>query len=453
MIRRVLIVDDELDIQSSLSFALKDEGYEVESVSSPREALELLEKKSFHVALFDVWFPEGDGVELLKESLNLYPSMSIIMMSGHGNIELALKSIRMGAYDFLEKPLELEKVLVLLRNACETSLLKFENQSLMSQLMGSLDLVAHSSTMKQLADSIDRVAPSHSHVLLQGESGVGRTLIARLIHKKSDRVKHPFVTIHCASLTDESWETEMLGNAEAPGRLELAKGGTIYFNGLTEMPVAAQARLFRILEEKRFDRKGKTQAVDFDARIVASAPKAIQEIVEAGTLREDLYFLLKVVALEVPQLKDRSEDIEELAVHFLKMLGREYGRNFPELHKNLLSWMKQYDWPGNVREMKNLLERCLIMSGPDQEVLSIDDLPEDMGLSFGIDAAAGELDTFFGTHQLKGPLRDLRGRFEALLLKQRLESQSGNVTKTAESLGIERAHLHRKMKQLGLESK
>ncbi len=453
MIRRVLIVDDELDIQSSLSFALKDEGYEVLSVSSPKEALEKLEQQSFHVALFDIWFPEGDGIELLKQSLESYPSMSVIMMSGHGNIELALKSIRMGAYDFLEKPLELEKVLVLLRNACETSLLKFENHSLMTQLMGSLELVDQSPAMRQLSSTISRVAPTHSHVLLLGESGVGRTLVARLIHRQSDRSKHPFVTIHCASLTDESWEDEMLGKGDTPGRLELAKGGSIYFNGLPEMPISAQARLFRILEEKRFERKGRTQSVDFDSRIIASAPKTIHDCVEAGTLREDLYFLLKVVALEVPALRDRDEDVEALALHFLKLLGREYGRSFPEIDPEFLAWMKQYDWPGNVREMKNLLERCLIMSQPDQKYLTLADLPEDVAVPMLETGRTHELDDFFQSTNLKGPLRELRGQFESLLLKQRLSSQSGNVTKTAESLGIERAHLHRKMKQLGLESK
>ncbi|NCN41563.1 sigma-54-dependent Fis family transcriptional regulator [bacterium] len=451
MIRRVLIVDDELDIQSSLSFALKDEGYEVQSVSSPKEALQKLEEQNFHVALFDVWFPEGDGVELLKASLELYPAMSIIMMSGHGNIELALKSIRMGAYDFLEKPLELEKVLVLLRNACETSLLKFENQSLMKQLMGSLDLVDHSPAMKQLSQSMERVAPAHSHVLLLGESGVGRTLIARLIHMKSERAKHPFVTIHCASLTEDDWEEEMLGIGDNPGRLEFAKGGTIYFNGLSEMPVAAQARLFRILEEKRFLRKGRTQAVDFDARIIASAPKNVQENVDSGMLREDLFFLLKVVAVEVPPLRDRAEDIADLSKHFIKLLGREYGRSFPEVDSKLIDWMKQYDWPGNVREMKNLLERCLIMSRPDQKELTLADLPEDVALPPA--GGTGELDILFQSTQLKGPLRELRSQFESLLLQQRLSANSGNVTKTAESLGIERAHLHRKMKQLGFESK
>jgi len=268
---------------------------------------------------------------------------------------------------------------------------------------------------------------------------------------KSERAKHPFVTIHCASLTEDDWEEEMLGIGDNPGRLEFAKGGTIYFNGLSEMPVAAQARLFRILEEKRFLRKGRTQAVDFDARIIASAPKNVQENVDSGMLREDLFFLLKVVAVEVPPLRDRAEDIADLSKHFIKLLGREYGRSFPEVDSKLIDWMKQYDWPGNVREMKNLLERCLIMSRPDQKELTLADLPEDVALPPA--GGTGELDILFQSTQLKGPLRELRSQFESLLLQQRLSANSGNVTKTAESLGIERAHLHRKMKQLGFESK
>ncbi|MEO5667223.1 MAG: sigma-54 dependent transcriptional regulator, partial [Bdellovibrionota bacterium] len=351
MIRRVLIVDDELDIQSSLSFALKDEGYEVRTASSPREALEILNQETFHVALYDVWFPEGDGMDLLKESLENFSAMSIIMMSGHGNIELALKSIRMGAYDFLEKPLELEKVLVLLRNACQTSILKFENKSLLRQLYGDIDLVAISRPMKHLKEQIDKVAPTPSHVLLLGQSGVGKTLAARYLHNKGDRSQHPFVTVHCAALPEDAWEKELFGYDDVPGRLELAAGGTLYLNSVGELPPAAQARLFRVFEEKRFERKGRPQAIPLDVRVVASSSTHLAEQVANGSFREDLYFQLKVVALEVPPLSDRKDDIDQLAKSFLKNVMREHGRTIPTIDAELLSWMKHYDWPGNVREL------------------------------------------------------------------------------------------------------
>lgn len=447
MIRRVLIVDDELDIQSSLSFALQDEAYEVITASSPAEALLILERESFHVALYDVWFPEGDGVELLKESLERFPAMSIIMMSGHGNIELALKSIRMGAYDFLEKPLELEKVLVLLRNACETSVLKFENRALLQQLYGEVDLIAKSKSMTTLKSQIERVAPTPSHVLLSGESGVGKTLIARYIHQKSDRSQHPFVTVHCAALPVDSWEEELFGFEDVPGRLELARGGTIYLNSVGELSPAAQARLFRILEERHFERKGRPQSIPLDVRFVASTSHDLQEKISQGHFREDLYFQLKVVALDVPPLKDRNDDIEDLSYSFLTRLARDYGRPVPELDAKLIQWMKGHDWQGNVRELKNLLERCLIMAGPQQKALSLSDLPEDLDSAIHLDDSMIDA---FGDLPLKGSLRELRARFEAMVLKKRLEEQGGNVTKAAESLSIERAHFHRKMKQFGM---
>jgi two-component system, NtrC family, nitrogen regulation response regulator NtrX len=450
MIRRVLIVDDELDIQSSLSFALKDEGYEVRTASSPMEALEVLEQESFHVSLYDVWFPEGDGMELLKQSLEMFPAMSIIMMSGHGNIELALKSIRMGAYDFLEKPLELEKVLVLLRNACQTSLLKFENKALLNQLYGDLNLIALSRPMQHLKSQIEKVAPTPSHVLLSGESGVGKTLAARFLHGNSDRSQHPFVAVHCAALPEDAWEKELFGYGDLPGRLELAAGGTLYLNSVGELPAAAQARLFRVLEEKRFERKGRSQSLPLDVRLVASSSTQLSDRVAQGSFREDLYFQLKVVALDVPALRDRKEDVDELAQSFLQNVSKDHGRPAPQLSPEFLQWMRHYDWPGNVREMKNLLERCLILSSPQQKTLGLGDLPEDLATSSGLVHTDDTLVEGLKEIDLSGPLRELRARFESSVLRQRLDQHGGNVTKAAESLGIERAHLHRKLKQYGL---
>jgi len=357
----------------------------------------------------------------------------------------------MGAYDFLEKPLELEKVLVLLRNACQTSILKFENKSLLKQLYGDINLVAASRAMQHLKAQVEKVAPTESHVLLSGDSGVGKTLAARYLHNKSDRSQHPFITVHCAALPEDAWEKELFGYDDVPGRLELASGGTLYLNSVGELPASAQARLFRVFEEKRFERKGRPQAVPLDVRVVASSSTHLAEQVTSGRFREDLYFQLKVVALEVPPLSERKEDIEELAKGFLRNVSREHGRPMPELSPELLQWMKGYDWPGNVRELKNLLERCLILSGPQQKTLGMGDLPEDLGaiastLASEDDALAEGLEGA----SLEGPLRQLRATFESHVLKRRLEQCGGNVTKAAESLGIERAHLHRKLKHYGL---
>jgi two-component system nitrogen regulation response regulator NtrX len=286
---------------------------------------------------------------------------------------------------------------------------------------------------------------------LLGQSGVGKTLAARYLHHKGDRSQHPFVTVHCAALPEDAWEKELFGYDEVPGRLELASGGTLYLNSVGELPASAQARLFRVFEEKRFERKGRPQSVPLDVRVVASSSTHLAEQVSSGSFREDLYFQLKVVALEVPALADRKEDLDELSKGFLRNVSREHGRPTPDLDPELLQWMKNYDWPGNVRELKNLLERCLILSGPQQKTLGLGDLPEDLGAFTGTGLGDdGSLAGGLEDTALEGPLRQLRARFESHVLKRRLEQCGGNVTKAAESLGIERAHLHRKLKSYGL---
>jgi two-component system nitrogen regulation response regulator NtrX len=443
----VLIVDDELDIQSSLSFALKDEGYQVFTASSPAEAEKILSKERILVGLFDIWFPEGDGLDLLKYAREHSPSSSFIMMSGHGNIELALKSIRLGAYDFLEKPLELEKVLVLLRNAAEAAVLKSENRALMSQLFPPVRLAAGSRPMAQLRADLEKAAATHAHVLLLGENGSGKAVAARYLHRASARSEKPFVTIHCAALSDDRWEEELFGHSSSAGRVEMASGGTLYLSGISELGEKAQARLVRLLEEKSFERVGSGQTQRFDARVIASSSRDLAQQVSQGRFREDLYFHLKVLPLYVPPLRDRAEDLPELAESFLHSLSNEYGRATPRLGADLLAWMRAYDWPGNVRELKNLIERMLIL-GTNLGDIGMAALPEELQ-SHAVGAGAK------GRFQVKDPtgsLRELRAHFEASILEQRLASLGGNVTRAAESLGIERAHLHRKLKQYGINN-
>lgn len=451
----VLIVDDEIDIQSALSFALKDEGYDVLTASNPAEAEKILSETPVDLGLFDVWFPEGDGMELLKVARARFPESIVIMMSGHGNIELALNAIRLGAYDFLEKPLELEKVLVTLRNASEAQSLRHQNQRLLSQIMGSARLIGHGAAIESLKGQIQRAASSSAHVLVTGENGTGKELVARMLHQLSPRADKPFVSVHCGAIPEGHIERELFGaerdvttpgEARTIGRFEQAGAGTLFLDEISELSQSAQGKLLRVLEERTYERIGGRHVLRAEARIVAATNRDLQAEIKAGRFREDLFFRLNVLSLSVPTLRDRREDISELARHFLEALSRENARELPELRPDLIEWMKHYDWPGNVRELKNLIERMLIL-GRDRKSLGLADLPEELQ-SFGSGVAALPLDAHM--KDLSGTLRDLRAQFEKLVLEKRLGTHGGNVTKAAESLDIERAHLHRKMRQYGI---
>lgn len=450
----VLIVDDEIDIQSALSFALKDEGYDVLTASSPAEAEKILAQTPVDIGLFDVWFPEGDGMDLLKTARAKFPRSILIMMSGHGNIELALNAIRLGAYDFLEKPLELEKVLVVLRNAAEAQSLRFENSRLLDQLMGGGGLIGSSPEITSLGSELRRASLANAPVMITGEIGSGKELAARLLHQLSARQDKPFVRVNCAGLPEGSLEKELFGAERGPseprviGRFEQAGAGTLFLDEVAELPLSAQAKLLRVLDERHYERVGGSQVLRTDARIVAATSHDLAAEVKAGRFREDLLLRLKVLSIEIPTLRERKDDIAALAKHFIVLQARENGCPLPQLSDELVEWMKSYEWPGNAREMRNLLERMLIMAR-GQETLGLADLPEELQTP-GTDAAAvaGALTQLPG--EMSGSLRDLRARFERLVLDQRLAKLGGNVTKTAESLGIERAHLHRKMKQYGI---
>jgi len=455
MNKSLLIVDDELDIQSSLSFALKDEGYEVFTASSPAEAEKILESHAIDVGLYDVWFPEGDGLELLQLTKARYPHVSPVMMSGHGNIELALKSIRLGAYDFLEKPLELEKVLVVLRNAVEALDLRDENRRLKKQLVGKINFVGESKGMIQLRASLQKAAQVSSHMLIFGENGSGKELVARLLHELSTRKDRPFVAVNCAAMPEGLLESELFGHEKGAftgatsrhaGRFEQAGEGTLFLDEIAELSPNAQGKLLRVLEERSFERVGGRTPIRAEARVVAATNRDLAAEVKSGRFREDLYFRLNVLSVTVPPLRERVEDIAQLASYFVRATSAEIGRTPPELSKELANWMLAYEWPGNVRELKNIIERMVIM-GADPKSIGFSDLPEEL------QAMTIKPKGNLSQGSESGSLRELRVLFEKSILEKRLESFAGNVTKTAESLGIERAHLHRKMKQYGISSR
>lgn len=452
--KTVLIVDDELDIQSSLGFALKDEGYKVVTATLPKEAEKILAEEDIDLALLDVWFPEGDGIELLTLVREKYPNLIPIMMSGHGNIELALKSIRMGAYDFLEKPLELEKVLVVLKNATDTLKLREENRRLRTQYAAG-DLTGLSPAIVSLRTSVQKAAQASSHLLLMGENGTGKERVARLIHDWSPRKDRPFVAVNCAAVPEGLVESEFFGHEKgsftgaikrAIGRLESAENGTLFLDEIGELSLAAQSKMLRVLEERQFERVGGNQTVRLEARIVAATNRDLAAEVKAGKFREDLYFRLNVLSITVPPLRNRAEDIPLLAEQFLNEISKDVGHPVPPINADLLEWFRDYDWPGNVRELRNLIERMVIM-GSDRSQLSLADLPEELQ---GLVVPQSSLEDL---ESMDGSLRDLRAVFERQIIQKRLDKCSGNVTRTAETLGIERAHLHRKMKQYGVSAK
>jgi two-component system nitrogen regulation response regulator NtrX len=453
----VLIVDDELDIQSSLSFALKDEGYEVFTASSPREALNLLKEKTIDVALYDVWFPDGDGLELLKASKDDHADMIPVMMSGHGNIELAIKAIRMGAYDFLEKPLELDKVLLVLKNALETKKLKEENIRLSHQILYKAKLIGESSAVLQLKNALYKAALANSPIMLVGENGTGKELCARLLHQLSARRDSSYHVLNCGALKREELEVELYGAEKGTafsktqrkiGKLEQAQGGTLFLDEITYLPESLQTKLAQTLKDKRFHRLGSEHLQDLDVKLVTGSRKNIAQWVKENRFSNDLFYHLSVISIGVPSLKDRIGDLAALIEHFLENLSHDYVHKKPVISDELVSWMRSYDWPGNVRELKNLLERMVIMN-PDKETLTLSDLPEELQNLSSQPLREG---SFEDLPDPGGSLRQLRAQFEKSILSRRLDRLSGNVTKTAESLGLERAHLHRKLKQYGIQA-
>jgi len=456
MAKSLLIVDDELDIQSSLAFALKDEGFEVFTASSPQEAEVILAQNDIDLGLFDVWFPVGDGIELLKLTRIKYPQANIVMMSGHGNIELALKAIKLGAFDFLEKPLELEKVLVVLRNASALGALRKENRRLTVRSTAGSEFLGESSAVVTLRDQIQKAAVANSHVFIRGENGAGKELVAHLLHHLSSRSDKPFVPVNCASIPEALFESELFGHergaftgahSRSIGRFEQAAGGTLFLDEIAELSPSAQGKLLRVLEDRKFERVGGRNPIKSDARVIVASNRDIPAEIKAGRFREDLYFRLNVLSITVPALRDRIEDIPDLIKHFMNFYCAEYVRSPVKVQSDLLDWMKHYEWPGNVRELRNLIERLLIMN-PDKKEFTVADLPEELASVAPITTPLEPI----VVGENSGTLRNLRARFEKQILEQRLSQFQGNVTKAAESLGIERAHLHRKIKQFGIQN-
>ena len=453
----ILIVDDEPGVRSALAGVLGDEGYQVEAVDSGEAALALLEGRRFDLLLLDVWLPKMDGLETLSRVRALDPEVAVIMISGHGNVDTAVQATKMGAYNFLEKPLHpLEKTLTDIRKALDQRKLETENRVLKQQVERRWVMVGESPAIQTLRDHIAQAAPSNGRVMIFGENGTGKELVARNIHFQSLRASGPFVEVNCAAIPEELIESELFGHtrgaftgALAPkkGKFELADGGTLFLDEVGDMTLKTQAKVLRVLQEQRLEPVGGTSSVSVDVRVIAATNKNLQEEIRKGAFREDLFFRLNVIPFQVPALRERRDDIPLLARHFIGEIAAEYGRRPKELSPEALGALLDQPWPGNVRELRNIIERLVIMTPGDR--IEPRHLPAPLlpGMAAAAEAAEpgarGALEDF-------PSLAEAREDFEKRYIWKKYQESGRNMSRTAEALDVERSNLYRKMKGYGL---
>ncbi len=445
---RILIVDDEPGIRETLAGILQDEGLYAEGVATGEECLERLAAEPFDAVLLDVWLPGMDGLAVLERVREAPPASApaVIMISGHGSIESAVRATKLGAFDFLEKPLTIERVLLVLRNALEHRRLQMEVAELRQAARPRPELIGESVPVKALRQQIALMAATNGRVLIYGESGTGKELVAHAIHAQSARAEGPFVEVNCAALPDDLIEAELFGQrpGAAPGvtavkmgKFEKADGGTLFLDEVGDMSLRMQAKVLRVLDEQRIEPVGSAQPVQVDVRVIASTNKNLEEEIERGNFREDLFYRLNVIPFEVPPLRERVEDIPLLAAHFLEEFAAAYGRKRKELTPEAVRVLQQYPWPGNVRELKNLMERIVIMY--PQVRIDARHIP----LPTGRRAAER-------AQERPVSLQEVRQEAERRYILKKLEETGGNITRTAELLGLERSNLYKKMRALGI---
>ncbi|RJQ49695.1 MAG: sigma-54-dependent Fis family transcriptional regulator [Nitrospiraceae bacterium] len=441
----VLIVDDEESIRETLSGIIEDEGHKVLTASSGEKALAYFDNESPDIMLLDVWLPGMDGMEVLKAIREKNSKVSVIMISGHSNIETAVLATRLGAYDFLEKPLSLDKVLIIVRRALEKQYLEKENIELKTSMSRQWEIIGENSAILELKEKIRIAASSQGRVIIYGESGTGKELVARSLHHASDRKDKDFIEVNCAAIPHELIESELFGHEKGSftgafeskkGKFELADEGTLFLDEIGDMSLATQAKLLRVLETQEFQKVGGSRNIKVDVRVIAATNKDLEEEIKKTNFREDLYFRLNVIPLHVPPLRERKDDINLLVEHFLKVFARQYGQKPKTISKTTLRVLLEYDWPGNVRELKNTIERFVIMNQSD--VIDIKEIPS-------FKAVKSDYASF-------KTLREAREQFEKDFILKKLQENNWNVSKTAEELEIERSNLHRKMKSLGIET-
>ncbi|HXN99735.1 MAG TPA: sigma-54 dependent transcriptional regulator [Candidatus Acidoferrales bacterium] len=442
----ILIVDDEVGIRQSLGALLRDEGYEIEAVASGEECLEQIGRRNFDLILLDVWLKKMDGLQTLERIQRLEGAPMAVMISGHGNIETAVRATKLGAFDFIEKPLSLEKIVLVVRNALEYVRLESENRRLRAELEEKHQILGNSVPMKALRQQIALTAPTNGRVLIYGESGTGKELVARALHASSLREAMPFVEVNCAAIPEELIESEMFGHRKGSftgagedkiGKFLKADGGTLFLDEVGDMSLKTQSKVLRVLEEQRVEPLGSNTPVTVDVRVVAATNKKLEEEIARNAFREDLFYRLNVIPFYVPALRDRIEDIPILAAHFLKAFCEEYGKGQKEFSAPSVDVLLSYPWPGNVRELKNLVERLVIVCPSPR--IEPHHLPPEV---------------FRGAS--KSPqkpyesLQEARAAYEREFVLRKLEENRWNMTKAAQALGLERSHLYRKMRTLGI---
>jgi two-component system nitrogen regulation response regulator NtrX len=444
---RVLVIDDERNVRATLAGVLGDEGYEVVAVSSGEEGLEELGLSDYDLVLLDIWLPAMDGLEVLEKIGASSIECEVVMISGHGSIDAAVKSTKLGAFDFLEKPLSLDRVLLVVANAVRQRRLVRENLLLRAQVSGRVNIVGDSEQIVALRRQVDRAAPSNGRVLIFGENGTGKELVARRIHALSNRRESPFVEVNCAAIPDDLIESELFGHvkgaftgavATKAGKFELADGGTLFLDEVGDMSLKTQAKVLRVLEEHRFQPLGSNETLDADVRVIAATNKDLSAAIADGSFREDLYYRLNVIPFHVPPLRARREDIPQLVDRFLQDLGVEYRQQPKSLSQEAVALLAGHRWPGNVRELRNVCERAVIMAATD--------IITEADLATMVDApltASSALDQDLS-------LRAAREIFERRLILVKLREFDGSVRKAADALGIERSHLYRKLKAYGI---
>jgi two-component system nitrogen regulation response regulator NtrX len=446
----ILIVDDEADIRSALEGVLEDEGYTTLLCGSGEDCLDTLRRKPVDVVLLDIWLPGADGLETLESIMAMSDPPEVIMISGHGSIDAAVRATKLGAFDFLEKPLSAERTLIVLKNAVEAKRLRSENLEFKKQFLSRSVIAGDSIPMKALRQQIGLMAPTNGRVLIYGESGTGKELVARAIHAQSLRREEMFVEVNCAAIPEDLIESELFGHlkgafptASAPkeGKFRKADGGTLFLDEVGDMSLKTQSKVLRTLDEGRFVPLGAEESVRVDTRVIAATNKNLEEEIAKGNFREDLFYRLNVIPFYVPPLRERKEDIPLLARFFLKEFSQTYNRHPKEMGDDAIETLLRYSWPGNVRELRNVIERIVIMN-PTVPKLERKHLPSLVFRDGGRRSAAD----FTSLHEA-------RAAYERDYILKKLDENHGNVSRAAEVLGLERSHLYRKMKALGIAVK
>jgi two-component system nitrogen regulation response regulator NtrX len=451
--KAILIVDDEESICQTLGGILNDEGHEVVTAASGEEALRLIEEDPPDLVLLDIWLPGVDGIEVLKVIKAGYPQTQVVMMSGHGSIETAVKATKLGAFDFVEKPLSLEKVILVINHAMEVIRLEEENLLLKQKVGHEYELTGQSGPIQDLKEMIGIVAPTNAWILIMGENGTGKELVARSIHRQSRRGQKSFIEVNCAAIPEDLIESELFGHergaftgatAMKRGKFDLANEGTIFLDEVADMSLKAQAKVLRILQEKKFERVGGNKLIPTDVRVLAATNKDLEREMEEGRFRQDLFYRLNVIPLRIPPLRDRKEDIPLLVGWFIRDSALKEGEPEKQVSDEAMAILMNYSWPGNVRELKNVIERLMIMT-PARMISKSDLFPLFEEVKMEAPAAPGETidDTF----------RAAKQDFERQYIVRKLREFDGNISKTAEAIGLERSNLHKKIRSYGLDVK